>query len=175
MFEATIAVCWDLQMQDVAKLGTPVTAFSLSQSSPGKTMMEFVSKSSAAINEISRHCGLDQSSPATSPTGAAAAQTTQLELLRYNLIGRMLSDVDTSSSSADVSGASAAAGALAGSARKGMWDAGAEVTYNPGEADKRRREDIYLSLSIAAVVQSCSSSSQRYVYQYLRCAVCVKS
>jgi hypothetical protein len=161
MFEVMLSVCWDVQMQDATKLGTPVTSFSLSQCTPGKAMMDFVSTSAAAISEISRHCGLDQASPATSPTGSAAAQTTQLELIRYNLIGRMLSDVDTSNSG-EGSGAAATAGILAGGARKGLWDAGAEVSYNPGEADQRRREDIYLSLSIAAVVMSCSSSAQRY-------------
>ena len=161
MLDVMATVGWDIFVRGCGSVGAPITALTLAQHPPNQAFVDFVQQAGAEVAEIARHCGLDQLAvPGEgSPTAAAGApQTTQLDLMRHNLIGKMLSDVDSAGAEKDNNTVSAAAA----STGKGLWGGSSEATYNPSVAERRRREDIYLSLSIANLVLSCSSSSQRY-------------
>ena len=51
---------------------------------------------------------------------------------------------------------------VGGGVRKGLWEAGAEVPTTPARRTSAA-ERTCISLSIAAVVLSCASSTQRYI------------
>lgn len=168
MFEAICAVAWDLHMQGTSAVGTPVTVFRISQEAPSNAVLEFVLKAAGAVDEIANHCGLDvPPQGASSANGDSAppsgAQNTSLEQLRHTMIARLLSDVDSQTTGErDGSAAGSAAGTLSGSA-KGLHGLGNDSPFTPTAAERRRREDLFLSMSIAALVITCSSAVQRYV------------
>lgn len=166
LFETVIEISWDMYVHGLQQLGAPVTAFVLSDSAPNQQLLEFVNTASKAIDEVALHCGLNL------PVQAAESQnTTHLELARHNMIGKMLSDVDNSSAqqgagSSDRENATASTGGLfaagqAAGAKKGFWGGSDDATYAPSSAESRRREDVYLALSISVLVLTCTSTAQR--------------
>ncbi|KAJ1440254.1 hypothetical protein B484DRAFT_476719 [Ochromonadaceae sp. CCMP2298] len=168
LFEITAERCWDLHTAAAVQSGLPSTAYSFTLSAPAPAALEFVAAAAKVIAQIAQHCGLDVP---VQQEGQAAA--TQLELLRHSLVGRMLSDVDSNghngaanSHDASTAGAIGTQGALLGGGRadprRGFW--GEDSTYNPSAVERRRREDLYLSLSIAVLVLTCGESAQRQAY-----------
>ena len=168
LFETVMEISWDMYVHGLQQLGTPVTAFVLSDSAPNQQLLEFVSTASKAIDEVAQHCGLNL--PVQAATAVEGQNTTHLELARHNMIGKMLSDVDTSSAQAgagpsDREGAAAstsglfAAGQAAG-AKKGFWGSSDDTTYAPSTAESRRREDVYLALSISVLVLTCGAAQR---------------
>lgn len=167
MFETVIEISWDMYVRGLQQLGAPVTAYTLSESSPNQQLLEFVSTATKAIEEVAQHCGQNQ----PVQNGDSQSQTTYLELSRHNMIGKMLSDVETSAQGGaagdrDASTASTAGLFAAGqaAAKKGFWGGADEATYSPSSAEQRRREDVFLALSISVLVLTCASTAQRQAY-----------
>jgi hypothetical protein len=171
LFETVIEMCWDMYVHGLQQLGAPVTPYTLSECAPNQQLLDFVQQAGSVIDEIALHCGLNLPTQPTDASQSASAppQSTQLELSRHHMIGRMLSDVEINSQAAsstdrDNTTPSSSAGLFAAgqtSAKTGFWGGSDEATYSPSSAEKRRREDIYLALSISVLVLSCSSANQR--------------
>jgi hypothetical protein len=149
--EVVAAVAWDIYMQGANAAGTAVTVHRLSQEAPSTAVLHFVSKAATAVDEIAHHCALDTAS-AQQGDPSSGVSSTPLEQLRHTMVARLLSDVDNQSTERD--------GGAAGA--KGLHGADSASGFNPSTAERRRREDLFFALSIAALVLTSSSLSQRY-------------
>ena len=189
ILEIVVELSWDVYMQGLSQISSCITEFTLISCPPNHAVLQLVQKAARVIDEIAENYGLNAPLQANTTThdsssSANSLLTTQLEILRHSIIGRLLSDVETSSSSSgggnsssrSTGGASgsgldadstsmgtSSTGSALGFNLNGLWKFSEESPYLPGGAEKRRREDLYLSLSIAVLVLSCSHANQRCV------------
>ena len=192
ILEIVVELSWDAYMQGLSQISSCITELTLIGCPPNHAVLQLVKKAARVIDDIAENYGLNsplQVNTTTTTTtthesssSANSLSTTQLEILRHSIIGRLLSDVETSSSSGGCGNSSSSrstgggsgldvdstamgsssTGSTLGNNLNGLWKFSDESPYLPGGAEKRRREDLYLSLSIAVLVLSCSHANQRY-------------
>jgi hypothetical protein len=188
ILEIVVELSWDAYMQGLSQISSCITELTLIGCPPNHAVLQLVKKAARVIDDIAENYGLNsplQVNTTTTTTthesssSANSLSTTQLEILRHGIIGRLLSDVETSSSSGGCGNSSSSrggsgldvdstamgsssTGSTLGNNLNGLWKFSDESPYLPGGAEKRRREDLYLSLSIAVLVLSCSHANQRY-------------
>ena len=186
LLEVAMEISWDRYTQDLQQLGSVVTVLTLANYPPSHEVLAFIHKASIVIDEVAQYCDLNSPLLANAQSQDNNSQTillpTQLEVIRHHLIGKMLSDIDTNnhsisnnSNTYDKDGNTQSTNnsfssninttSISGSNTgiKHTWGLSDECAYLPSTAEKRRREDLHLSLSIAALVLSCSNINQRYV------------
>jgi len=176
ILEIVVELSWDAYTQGLSQISSGITEFSLISCPPSHAVLQLVQKAARVIDEIAENCGLNaplQMNAAHDSNNTNSLSTTQLEILRHSIIGRLLSDVESSGGNSksttgvvgglDVDGNSGSgSGSVLGNHLNGLWKVSDESPYLPSSAERRRREDLYLSLSIAVLVLSCSSDNQRY-------------